>query len=397
MIRAAASYALQPAGLPVPDAEAAAHSGRVAAALREAVAAAGGSLGFDEFMHLVLNAPGLGYYRAGQTRFGRSGDFVTAPELTPVFARCLARPVGELLRRLGPPARILEAGAGSGALAAELLPALGTVAAGYDILEPSADLRAAQASRLAGADIPVRWLDAWPERGWRGVVIANEVLDTLPVVRFRKREDGTLEELRVAAQASGFCWMPAPPRPALAAAVDEIERQLDAPLPPGYVSEVCLVLEAWLAALAEPLADAAVILVDYGCTRREYYHPQRSGGTLICHYRHRAHDDPFVLPGIQDVSCWVDFSAVAAAAVAAGFEVAGFTTQAHFLLGAGLDEVLAAHAGEAPERDAARAAAVRRLVLPGEMGEAFKVMVLAKGVRARDLPALGVADHLPRL
>ncbi len=391
-----------PGVLPAPDAAAAEHSERVLEYLRRRIRAAGGCIGFDEFMDAVLYAPGLGYYQAGQVRFGPGGDFVTAPELTPVFGRCLARQVAELLGRLPRGARLLELGAGRGTLAAELIEALcrrGSAPAGYDIVELSADLRREQQRRLApfAATLDLRWLERLPQEPWCGVVLANEVMDALPVVRFRKGAGGEVQELRVALAGAHPAWHAAPARSELAAAVTALEASLPAPLPAGYESEVNLLLGPWLAALAAALARGALLLVDYGYTRREYYHPERGTGTLVCHYRHRVHDDPFVLVGLQDLSCSVDFSLVADAAAEAGLSLGGYATQAHFLIGCGLDDVLAELGGGDPQRAAMYAGQARQLVLPGEMGERFKVLALGKGMEIGALRGFAFADHRARL
>jgi len=388
--------------LPAPDAAAAEHSERVLEYLRRRIRAAGGSIGFDEFMDAVLYAPGLGYYQAGQARFGPGGDFVTAPELTPVFGRCLARQVAELLGRLPRGARLLELGAGRGTLAAELIEALrrlGSAPAGYDIVELSADLRREQQRRLApfAATLDLRWLERLPQEPWCGVVLANEVMDALPVVRFRKGAGGEVQELRVALAGEHPAWHAAPARSELAAAVTALEAGLPAPLSAGYESEVNLLLGPWLAALAAALASGALLLVDYGYTRREYYHPERGTGTLVCHYRHRVHDDPFVLVGLQDLSCSVDFSLVADTAAEGGLSLGGYATQAHFLIGCGLDEVLAELGGGDPQRAAMYAGQARQLVLPGEMGERFKVLALGKGMEIDALRGFAFADHRARL
>ncbi|ROR34521.1 class I SAM-dependent methyltransferase [Inmirania thermothiophila] len=368
--------------LPPPSPEAAAHSARVRERIAVEIEAAGGAIPFRRYMELALYAPGLGYYMAGTEKLGPGGDFVTAPEVSPLFAACLARQVAEVLERLGG-GEVLELGAGSGRLAAGLLAALerlGAAPARYRILEVSGELAARQRAHLAAA-LPawrerIVWARGLPEAGFRGVVIANEVLDAMPVERFERTAEGVVE-LGVRRRGEGFAWTALPPAEDLAAAVAGIEAACGR-LPAGYRSERNPQLAGWVAALGEILEAGVVLLVDYGYPRCEYYHPERADGTLRCHYRHRAHDDPFLLPGIQDITAHVDFTAVAEAAVAAGLEVAGYTTQAQFLLATGLAE-LAAEAADALTR-ARRAAEVKRLVMPSEMGEAFKVMALARGI-----------------
>ncbi|MGE0384449.1 MAG: class I SAM-dependent methyltransferase [Gammaproteobacteria bacterium] len=385
--------------LPAPDPVAAAHGARVAAAIRAAIDAAGGSIGFDEFMRLALYAPGLGYYQAGAARFGTGGDFTTAPELSPVFARCLARQIREWLDAIGPGARILEFGAGSGRLAQDLLDELarsGGTAPGYDILEVSADLRARQRERLAAGHAGVAWLDRLPAAPWDGVVIANEVLDAMPVVRLR-RQGEAVEELRVGTDGAGFAWRTAPASAADRAGLEAIEVALGTPVAQGQVVELCPMFGPWLAALAAVVRRGAVLLVDYGGSRAESHHPGHRDGNLVCHYRHRMHADPLVLAGLQDLSCAVDFSAVADAACAAGFDLAGYATQAHFLIGCGLDEVLGS-LQELPHGQALRLASqARTLVLPGEMGERFKALVLTRGLPDRPWRGFSFADHRARL
>jgi SAM-dependent MidA family methyltransferase len=342
-------------------------------------------------MQLALYEPGLGYYSAGARKLGAAGDFVTAPEVAPVFSRCLAVQCEEVLRALGG-GDLLEFGAGSGLMAAELLAELGRRGAlprRYRILDVSADLRERQRATLATA-VPglverVEWLDRWPE-AFTGVVVANEVLDAMPVERFVVR-GGVVHALGVAWQLGRLQWSEAPASGALADAVRAIEHDTGG-WPEGYASEVNLGLGGWFAALAASLERGVLLFVDYGLPRRELYSPERSDGTLLCHFRHRFHDDPFVHPGLQDITAWVDFTAVAEAAAAAGLEVAGYTTQAHFLIGSGLGGFLAnvADLDVVSRVNLSRQAMV--LTLPGEMGERFKAIALAKGY---DAPLCGFA------
>lgn len=382
--------------LPAPGPDASTHSRRLAGLIDARIDAAGGWIDFGEFMDLALYTPGLGYYSAGAVKFGPAGDFVTAPEISPLLARCLARACVSLLRQTGGGV-IMELGGGTGALAAQLLTAmqrLGVLPSEYLMLEPSADLRERQRgtiARLAPAHITrVRWLDELPAPGISGIILANEVADALPFSRFVIR-GGTPWALGVARDGNGFCWAARPAPVTLAAAVKALQADLPGPMAEGYVSEVSLRLPAWLASLGNVLGEGVLFLTDYGLSRREYYHPDRRHGTLICHYRHRSHTDPFRYPGLQDISAWVDFTAVAQAAVAAGFRLAGYATQAHFLLAAGIATELAADI-ESPGRDAiAAASAAKRLLLPAEMGELFKVMALARG-RAFEVPGYTFRD-----
>ena len=380
----AAAARRQAAELPEPEPAALAHSERLQALIRDEIAAAGGRLPFDRYMELALYAPGLGYYVAGTRKFGEAGDFVTAPEISPLFARCLATQCGELLAALGG-GDVLEFGAGSGALAADLFRALvdaGATVDDYRILELSPDLRERQRAMLAER-VPdllprVRWLDRLPDR-FRGAMIGNEVLDAMPVHRFRVA-NGVIEEGGVVATEAGLAedWM-VPQSAGLTDAVRLIEAAVG-PLPDGYRSEVNLRLEPWLNAVAGSLAAGGVLLIDYGYARAEYYRPERSGGTLLCHYRHRVHDDVLRWPGLQDVTASVDFSAVAIAAQAAGLRLAGYTTQASFLLATGLDRLLAESDPDDVARHLVLVQGAKRLTLPGEMGERFKVIGLAKEV-----------------
>ncbi|MCQ3934525.1 MAG: SAM-dependent methyltransferase [Gammaproteobacteria bacterium] len=367
--------------LPEPDAAAREHSNRLVQLIGARLAAAGGWLDFADYMDLALYAPGLGYYSAGSAKFGAAGDFVTAPEISPLFARCLARAIAPLLRARAA-ASVLELGAGSGALAAELIPALlrlGVAPARYLILEVSADLRERQRALLLPArrqDWPVlEWLDALPDAPLDGVMIANEVADALPVSRFTIG-NGAVQALGVCATADGFGWAARPAPPDLAARLSTLLPGGSSAFAEGYRSEISPRLPGWIAALAATLGEGALVLCDYGLARHEYYHPQRSQGTLSCHYRHRMHDDPFFLPGLQDITAWVDFTTVAEAAQAQGLTVAGYATQAHFLLDAGLDLELAGDGAGVPLQLAQQA---RTLLLPGEMGERFKVMALTRG------------------
>jgi len=380
------------------------HAAAVTTALREAIAAAGGWLSFERFMDLALYAPGLGYYSAGSTKLGAGGDFVTAPEVSDLFSRCVARQCAEVLSATG--GEILELGAGTGRMAGAVLESLaaeGVLPQRYSILEVSADLAERQRERLRSLPAALRervvWLERLPERPIRGVVLANEVLDALPCQRFvvagadveagdeprgsvgeagaRSDVGGpSVLELGVSVEGDAFVERLAPPDSALAAACESLLAELPQPLPAGYTSEVCLRLESWLASVGECLERGLILLFDYGLPRAHYYHPQRVAGTLRCHFKQRAHDDPYINIGVQDITAWVDFTRVAEAAVAAGLEVAGFCTQAAFLLATGIEK-FAAEASDIVEQTR-RAGEARRLLLPGEMGEAFKAMALVR-------------------
>jgi len=373
--------------LPPPAADALAHSAALSAVIRRRIADRGGWIDFSEYMDLALYAPGLGYYSAGARKFGVAGDFVTAPEVSPLFARCIARAVAPVIAR-GSGNDILELGAGTGAMAADILQTLArddVLPAHYRILEVSADLRERQRWTLrerAAEYLPlVEWLDELPVN-FDGAIIANEVVDALPVTRFRigdARE--RVQALGVAIDGDGFRWVARAAGAELCAAIDAIEADLGGGLPARYESEINLRLRGWIGGLGAALRDGICVLIDYGLASREFYAPDRSNGTLICHYRHRAHVDPFRWPGLQDITAWVDFSAVAAAATAAGLEVAGFTSQAEFLIAAGIEAEFVA-AGKVSGDQRAHLNLSREmqvLLLPGEMGEKFKVMWFGRG------------------
>ena len=379
------------------SAEERAHEARLAALIRAEIAAAGGWLGFGRFMELALYAPGLGYYVAGAHKLGTGGDFVTAPELSPVFGRCLASAAAEVLGELGG-GTILELGAGSGALALDLLGELARSDAlprHYLILEPSPELRARQQRRLmplpAALRARIAWLERPPEIPFNGVLLANEVMDALPVERFRIGAAG-LEALGVVASGSSFAIAVAAASAPLQHAVAELEADLPDRLPVGYQSEVCVVLGPWLATVTRPLATGVAYLFDYGYPRREYYQALRDGGTFACYHRQRRHDDPFLNIGLQDLTASVDFTRVAAAALAHGLEVAGYAPQAHVLLALGFEKHLERARAEAPpEREPLLARAAARLVLPDDMGETFKCIALSRDY-PRPLAAFALRD-----
>ncbi len=363
--------------LPQPTADAAAHSARLAALIRDEIRGSGGWIGFDRYMHLVLYAPGLGYYAAGAHKLGDAasgGDFVTAPEISPLFGHTLAKQIAELFEHVAP--QILEFGAGSGALARDLLAAMKVER--YFIVEVSPELRERQRSLLAGRQ--VTWLDA-PPVDFDGGIIANEVLDVMPVQLFVKR-GGNVHERGVALDGDRFVFSERRARQPLAQAVGEIEAHCGV-LPDGYASEIGTVARAWVASLGIWLRRGAALLIDYGFPRREYYHPQRLMGTIMCHRGHRAHADPFWLPGLNDLTAHVDFSALADSTSAAGLEVLGYCTQARFLLNCGMLDLVR------DEHTAQRSAHAQRLLSEAEMGELFKVLAVGRGI---DVPLLGFAE-----
>ena len=365
------------------------HSRAVAALIAERARAAGGWLSFEPFMELALYAPGLGYYSAGSAKLGPDGDFVTAPEISDLFSRCVARQCAQLLAEGG---EILELGAGTGRMAAVILETLAARDAlpdRYAILEVSADLAERQRERLQCLPAQLRervvWLDRLPARPIRGVILANEVLDALPFRRFRLCGD-EVRELGVAVEGEALVEREAAADADLANACATLLRELPLPLPEGYASEVCLRTGPWVAGVAECLERGLMLLFDYGLPRAHYYHPQRTEGTFRCHFRQRAHDDPYSNLGMQDITAWVDFTRVAEAALACGLEVSGFCTQAAFLLASGVERLLAESTDTVEH--ARLAGQARRLLLPGEMGEAFKAMALTRDV---DVPLEGFA------
>ncbi|WP_088916649.1 class I SAM-dependent methyltransferase [Granulosicoccus antarcticus] len=368
--------------LPAPDANAAAHSERLRQLLSERIRSHG-PLSFAQYMEQVLYEPGLGYYMAGAAKFGAEGDFVTAPEISPLFGAALANEVRGVLARHG--GGVLELGAGSGRLALSILQTLaGEGGLDYTILEPSADLVQRQQQLLREhldetAFSRVAWIATLPD-SFSGVIIANEVMDALPVERFVKSVSsaGQIEQVCVTAELTAFN-RPAPA--VLQLAVAAIENDLGEPLPAGYCSEACLYLKPWIAALAQTLASGVILLVDYGYPRREYYLPERVQGTMTCYYRHRSHDDPFYWPGLQDLTAHVDFTAVAEAAVSQELDLLGYASQSAYLLDNQL-LTLAEQQTALADSEVHRiqiAQAVKTLTLPSEMGERFQVMALGKG------------------
>ena len=376
--------------LPPPDADALAHSEHLRMRIQEQIIAAGGAIPFSRFMELCLYAPGLGYYSAGATKFGEAGDFVTAPELGPLFAACVADSLAPVLRQLGAGADFVELGGGSGAfaeVALKKLLALDALPSRYAILEPSADLRARQQERLRDQLNPllydlVEWLDAPPAQAWNGVLFANEVIDALPTPRFTLR-DGEVFEEHVALDGEGrFIRSDRPADALLSAAVRHVERQRDHAFPDGYRSELLPQLPYWVQAVIGGMGSGALLFIDYGYVRGEYYNARRDDGTLRAFRRHHLVEDVFAYPGLQDLTASVDFTALAEAGTNAGFDLAGYCSQASFLIGNGLEDNLAA--AEARARDEAAVHNLRqqakRLTLPTEMGERFQAMGFQRDV-----------------
>lgn len=374
------------ATLPEPSADAQATSRELSACIAACIRTAGGWLPFADYMEMALHLPGLGYYGGGAHKFGAAGDFVTAPELTPLFGQALARQVAQILNAVSPALTLLEVGAGSGRLAADLLvalDALGMPPVRYEILELSGELRARQQQTLAST-VPhladrVVWLDALPER-FSGCVIANELLDALPTHAVAWRAEGLMER-GVTETENGFAWdAERPAQGALAEAMAAL------PVEAPFESEVGLAARAWVAEWGRRLDRGALLLLDYGLPRHELYHPLRSHGTLRCHYQQRLHEDLFWWPGLSDITTHVDFTAVAEAGFDAGLDVLGYTNQATFLINCGIGELLAARQEAGGEQALRANGAVQMLLAPREMGELFKAIALGKGI---DTPLLG--------
>ena len=389
--------------LPMPSADAQAHSAHLREVIQEQIIAAGGRIPFWKFMELALYAPGLGYYSAGARKFGPGGDFTTAPERSPLFSACVADALTPVLQQLGPDAVFMEIGGGSGAFAETCLAKLlanDALPARYAILEPSADLRERQRERLQARLPPllfelVEWLDGPIQEPWSGVLFANEVIDALPTPRFTIR-DGEVFEGHVALDGEGrFLRTDRPAEPMLAAAVRHVERQLPEPFAEGYRSEVLAQLPYWIQAVMGAMRDGAMLFVDYGYARGEYYQPQRRDGTLRAFRQHHVTDDVFAWPGLQDITASVDFTALAEAGTAAGFDFAGYCSQASFLIGNRLQENLALAESRAAD-DVARHALrsqVKHLTLPSEMGERFQAIGFQRGVELGAAFLVGDLSH----
>ena len=379
-----------PSSLPQPSAEALEHSSQLCSLIRSEIAAQGGWIPFARFMELALYAPGLGYYTAGARKFGEAGDFVTAPEISPMFGRTLAWQAVEIMSQSEP--QIMELGAGSGKLAVDMLgelDQLNCLPERYNILEVSADLRERQQAllqeRLPHVFNRVRWLDALPD-AISGAVIANEVLDALPVhlVQWRPStasgrgaggERQAIFERGVSCSGEHFVWQDHPiENPELLRIAQGIH------VPDGYLSEITLAARGLTSSLCDRLQQGVLLFIDYGFGAGEYYHPQRSQGTLMCHYRHHAHGDPFYLLGLQDITAHVDFSAIAESALASGAHLLGYTTQAHFLINCGIADFLSEADPENLRDYQPLSAQLQKLTSPAEMGELFKVMALGKNI-----------------
>ena len=373
--------------LPVPSDEAMQHSNQLIEFIHHDIAAHDGWISFARYMELALYAPGLGYYSAGAHKFGEAGDFITAPELSPLFGRTLARQITEIMAHSAQ--HILELGAGSGKLATDMLTELEQLDClpdSYTILEVSADLRARQQAliceRLPHLFDRIHWLDTLPEK-FSGAIIANEVLDALPVHLVRW-QDSAITERGVSVGDNSFIWQE---RKISDAALLEAAQKIK--VPDGYVSEICLTARGLINSLAQSLAQGTMLFIDYGFGTREFYHPQRNKGTLMCHYRHHAHDDPFYLPGLQDITSHVNFTDIAECGIDAGLELLGYTSQAFFLINCGISTLMEDISPENLREYLPLSAQLQKLTSPAEMGELFKVIALGKGMAE---PLLGFAN-----
>lgn len=353
-----------------------------------------GPISFERFMHMALYYPGFGYYSSGNCKFGAAGDFVTAPEISPLFSWCVAKQCQQVLKVI-PGASILELGAGTGVMALEILrelERLNSLPQRYAILEVSADLKFRQQQLFATAAPKylnlIEWLDKLPTQPIKGIVLANEVIDAMPVRRFIFKDN--LQELKVGFASENFVWERDDPDEKLKIAVENLNENFSA----GYTSEINLMLNPWIKSLASCLSQGVMLFIDYGYVRREYFHPQRSMGTLMCHYRHHAHSDPFKFVGIQDITSHVDFTAVAEAGVLSDMEVGGFVHQAAFLMNCGIMNYAENKDSLIAQYEIAQQ--IKRLMLPGEMGEKFKALALTKNF-TENLLAFSELDQTHKL
>ena len=376
--------------LPEPSDEAKQHSALLIELIKAEIAAQNGSISFAQYMALALHAPGLGYYSAGSSKFGDAGDFVTAPEISSLFSQCIARQCQQVIVDIDH-AEILEVGAGSGVMGCDILlelERLECLPEKYSILEISADLRERQ-QKFFEQRIPhllnrVQWLDQLPAKGFSGVVLANELLDAMPVHRFNIEQQSVSElHIKISDSGEAFEWCEFElSDPRLSARLKDIRELLpEESQQQGYASEINLAAEDWLRSIAQMMQQGLLLIIDYGFPVHEFYHPQRDEGTLMCHYRHRAHDDALILAGLQDITAHVDFTALAEAAHDSGMSVSGYTNQAQFLLATGITDAMAGLNEEGDlQRQIEMAQQIKKLTLPHEMGELFKVLALTKNL-----------------
>lgn len=385
--------------LPVADKSALEFSRRLSEKIRLAIDNNLGLISFETYMQMALYEPGLGYYSAGTKKFGAHGDFVTAPEISPLFSSCIAKQCRQILSAIPSPACILELGPGSGAMAVDILKQLerdSSLPDTYYMLELSADLRQRQQQNI-NQQIPhiaprIVWLQQLPQTSINGVILANEVFDSMPVRRISISKDNEIIEHAVsyrpyAGQQVEFQWVQRPLEPGLTARVQAILKTLPAgALPLPYIADLNFYIRPWLNSLNDILDKGLILISDYGYPRHEYFHPQRYKGSLLCHYRHRVHTEPFYRPGLQDITAMVDFTGIAEAAVDAGLRVAGFTTQAHFLLACGLQQLVPKQTLNNTKARINITRQINSLTMPEEMGEKFKFIGLSKSL---DIPLTG--------
>lgn len=387
--------------LPVPEVVALLQSEKLILRLKELIGEQGGCIGFDQYMSTVLYEPGLGYYSAGSRKFGADGDFVTAPEISSLFSQCLAYQSAQVLNELES-GSILELGAGTGVMARDLLLELEKVdllPESYFILEVSADLKLRQQT-LLNETIPhlvkrVVWLDSLPQQAFEGLILANEILDALAVKRFKKIA-GAFKELKVGLEDDKFFWVEIDVDNELGKVLTQLEDELPNSLPEGYISEININTKQWLSGLESALHRGAMIFIDYGYSASDYYHPERVDGSLLCHYRHRVHTDPFLYPGLQDITTSVNFTDVAECADSLGLHVSGYTNQAYFLFGCGLENIIADIATLNTKSHIETTQQVKKLTMPEEMGEQFKVIALTKDFD-QSLIGFSIMDQRVRL
>ena len=391
--------------LPIPDEFAIKLSESLQEKIRLAIINNGGSISFEQYMQMALYEPGLGYYSAGSSKFGEQGDFVTAPEISPLFSRCIARQCQQVLSEIFS-SSIFELGPGTGTMAIDIMLELkrnNSLPETYYLLEPSADLRQRQQHNIKNTIPQLEerfvWLDRLPKEKITGVILANEVIDAMPVIRIVI--DNEIEEYAVACDSGAndqvrFQWVMRDIDQKLKSEIQVMFDTLRESIPTPYTTEINCNIKPWLNSLNDVLEEGLILISDYGYPRQEYFHPQRHAGTLICHYRHHAHDDPFLYPGLQDITASVDFTTVAEAAVNAGLHVSGFTTQAHFLIASGLDQFVSEYETDDVVERTKMVHQVTKLTMPGEMGEKFKFIGLTKELDIQ-LCGFGFIDQRSRL